>query len=99
MGQVEKRPAARTDLIEIWQYIADDSPQEADRFLDTLEKRIELISENPEMGTRREELAKDLRGFPVGNYIIFYRPIDGGEGIEVVRVLNAAQDVTEAQFE
>lgn len=99
MGRVEKRPAARADLIEIWRYIADDSPAEADRFLGTLEEQMELISENPEMGKRREELAEDLRGFPVGNYVIFYRPLYREEGILVVRVLNAVQDITETQFE
>lgn len=99
MGRVEKRPAARTDLIEIWQYIADDSPQEANRFLDTLEEKIELLSDNPEMGKRRGELAESLRSFPVGNYVIFYRPLDREEGIEVVRVLNAAQDIKESYFE
>lgn len=99
MSRVNKLPTARSDLIEIWQYIADDSPEDADRFLDTLEEKMGLLGDNPEMGKRRVELAEGLRGFPVGNYMIFYRPIDGGEGIVVIRVLNATQDVTESRFE
>jgi toxin ParE1/3/4 len=33
----------------------------------------------------------NLRSFPVGSYVIFYRPIE--EGIEVIRVLHSARDI------
>jgi toxin ParE1/3/4 len=98
MDRVDKLPTARSDLIDIWQYIADDSPEDADRFLDTLEEKMSLLGDNPEMGKRREELAEELRSFPVGNYIIYYRPRGGKEGIVVVRVLNATQDITKSHF-
>jgi toxin ParE1/3/4 len=32
-----------------------------------------------------------MRGFPVGNYVIFYR--DTSEHIEIVRVLHGARDI------
>ena len=99
MGRVNKLPTARSDLIEIWQYIADDSPEDADRFLDTLEEKIGLLADNPEMGKRREELAEELRSFPVGNYMIYHRLHDQTEGIVVVRVLNATQNIAELHFE
>jgi len=99
MGRVDKLPTARSDLIEIWQYIADDSPENADRFLDTLEEKMSLLADNPEMGKRREELAEGLRSFPVDNYMIYYRPHDQKEGIVVVRVLNATQDIKDTHFE
>lgn len=99
MARVEKLPAARADLKEIWQYIADDSPQEADQFLETLGEKMDLLSKNPKTGRERRELAPHLRSFPVGNYVIFYRPLGEGTGIKVVRVLNAAQDITEGRFE
>ena len=99
MDRVDKLPTARSDLIDIWQYIADDSPEDADRFLDTLEEKMSLLGDNPEMGKRREELAEGLRGFPVGNYMIYYRPHGEKEGIVVVRVLNATQNITESRFE
>ncbi len=43
------------------------------------------------MGRSRPELGPDLRSFPVGNYMIFYQPLD--EGIEIVRIISAARDV------
>ncbi len=44
------------------------------------------------MGRKREELAPLLRSFPVGNYVIFYRPASGG--IQIIRVLHGARDVS-----
>ncbi|MBW4672442.1 MAG: type II toxin-antitoxin system RelE/ParE family toxin [Cyanomargarita calcarea GSE-NOS-MK-12-04C] len=43
------------------------------------------------MGRSFDYLAPSLKGFAVGNYIIFYRPIESG--IEVERVLNGYRDL------
>lgn len=45
------------------------------------------------MGRARAELAEDLRFFPVGRYVIYYRPLPNRAGIEVIRVLHGSQDV------
>ena len=50
-----------------------------------------MLSQHPLAGRSREELARNLRGFPVGNYILFYRPM--ADGIELARVLHGAQDL------
>ena len=34
-----------------------------------------------------------LRSFPVGNYLVFYRPLAEGDGIAVIRVLHGARDL------
>jgi toxin ParE1/3/4 len=47
------------------------------------------------MGRRRPELAPGIHGFPVGRYVVFYRP--SSNGIEIVRVLHGARDL-EQQF-
>jgi toxin ParE1/3/4 len=43
------------------------------------------------VGRLRGDLLPDLRGFVVGRYLIFYRPIE--DGIEVVRVFHGARNV------
>jgi toxin ParE1/3/4 len=91
MPQVLKRPQAETDLDEIWWYIAQDNPDNADRFLDKIEERCQELAQFPHMGISREELMLTLRSLPLGNYLIFYLPIE--DGIEVVRVLPAMRDV------
>ena len=42
-------------------------------------------------GRARNDLAFNLRSFPVGSYIIFYLPLS--DGVEVVRVMNGRQDI------
>jgi toxin ParE1/3/4 len=84
------RPQAENDLDEIWWHIAQGSPQNADRFLDLIEETCIVISGYPNMGERRDELLKELRSFPVGNYLIFY--IHLNDGIDIIRVLHGARD-------
>lgn len=95
MPQVLKRPQAETDLDEIWWYIAQDNPDNADRFLDKIEERCRALAQFPGMGISREELMPALRSLSVGNYLIFYLPVE--DGIEVVRVLPGMRDI-EAVF-
>ncbi len=40
----------------------------------------------PGLGRNRPDLAEDLKSFPTGNHVIFYRVVDGG--IQILRVLN-----------
>ncbi len=93
MSKVVKLPQARQDLKEIWRYIAQDSPASADRLLDRIDDKCRLLAEYPNIGHNRQELAVGLQSFPVGRYTLFYRLID--DGIEVVRVLHSARDITQ----
>lgn len=97
MGQVFKRPAARSDLVEIWSFIADDNQVAADRFLNTLETKLKTLSTQPQMGRTRPELMAGLRSFPVASYVVFYLPMS--DGIDIVRVLHSARDIDMDDFE
>ncbi|WP_326538038.1 type II toxin-antitoxin system RelE/ParE family toxin [Pseudorhodoferax sp.] len=96
MPQVRKRPLAFADLADIWAFIADDSEQQADLFLDSMEDKLVLLATQPHMGRERPELAPGLRSFPVKRYVVFYRALR--DGIEVLRVLHSARDVTPGKF-
>jgi toxin ParE1/3/4 len=91
MPAITLRPRAIADLAEIWNYIADDSEQRADSFIDLLDRKINTLARRPNMGHIRDELVEGLRSFPVDRYIIFYRSIP--KGIEIVRVLHGARDI------
>jgi toxin ParE1/3/4 len=91
MAEVLRTAQARTDLLEIWLYIAGDSVDAADRFLATVEQRLRTLADFPEMGERCERLAPSLRYFTAGRYVIFYRPVESG--IQIIRVLSGARDV------
>jgi toxin ParE1/3/4 len=91
MAQIILDQAARSDLIEIWQYIARDNERAADAMLDRIQRGFEVIAQFPHGGTARPELIKGLRCFSVGNYVIYFRAI--ANGVEIVRVLHGARDV------
>ena len=91
MPDVLRRPEAEADLDDLWLFVAQDDPLNADRFIDRIAQVCSLLGENPLMGRSRPELVPDLRSFPVGNYLIFYQPLV--DGIEIVRIISAARDV------
>lgn len=82
---------AEDDLVDIWVYIAQDSPAAADRVLDNIDGKCRLLADNPLLGPARPDIASGLRYFPVGSYLILYREIVGG--IEVVRVVHGARNL------
>ena len=91
MRDILLTPQAEDDLLDIWVFIARDSPRSADRFIDTIDGKLQLLAESPNIGRQREELAPSLRSFPVGDYSIFYRTVP--ERIEVIRVLSSYRDI------
>jgi len=84
------RPA-RTDLVEIWTYVAEDDPTAADRLIDRIWSRCDLLARTPQMGRLRSDLAEGLRSFPVGRYLILYQESRGG--IDVARVRSGETDL------
>ena len=47
MARVTRRPLAAEDIAEIWNYIADDSPVAADRWIDRLDAQFQLLATQP----------------------------------------------------
>jgi toxin ParE1/3/4 len=82
---------ARQDLKDIKDYIAQDSLDRAEQFVKTIAERFQALASFPSMGRRYEMLAVNLRGFPVGNYIIFYRSTE--QGISIERILSGYRDL------
>jgi toxin ParE1/3/4 len=91
MGIPYFSPSARRDLEELSEYISRDKPVAALAFVEKLELQCRSLATNPEMGFSRDELAANLRVWPVGNWLIFYRP--AGSDIEVVRIVHGARDL------
>lgn len=91
MARVRTTVLAEQDLEEIWLYIAADNIDAADALIDELVEKSTLLAINVELGRARPELHEGLRSFPVGNYVLFYRPESGG--IELTRVLHGARDI------
>lgn len=90
MAAVTFSPKARQDLLDIGDYIAKDSLANARRFVGKLMEQCQRIGHAPLGYTSREDLAVDLRMASMGNYVIFFRVVDGTVRIE--RVLHGARD-------
>ncbi len=71
MLRILKRPEAENDLEEIWLYIAQDNPDNADSLLDEIEETSRKLARFSSMGRNRDELHPGLKSFPVGNILFF----------------------------
>lgn len=91
MNQYRVSGEARSDLDEIWLYIANDNPDAADKYIRAIVSRFIKLAATPRLGRARPELSPGLRSFVVGHHVIFYRLADGG--IDVVRVLDGVRDL------
>jgi toxin ParE1/3/4 len=55
-------------------------------------ERTEQLSEFPQLGRLRPEIAEAARSLNVGNYLVLYRIVT--RTVEVVRVAHGARDLT-----
>lgn len=90
-GKILFTNLAESDLAEIWCFIAEDSEDAADRFLETIQAKAIIVASNPEIGRLRPELAPSIRSFPVEPYVLFYETV--ADGILIVRVLHGSRDI------
>jgi toxin ParE1/3/4 len=84
--RIEKTARAETDAIEIWLYIARDNPTAASDVIYDIECRLRSLAAMPESAEAVPEFGRRIRRSSVGNYVVYYRPID--DGIEVIRILH-----------
>ncbi len=91
MSQVKLAEEAEADLVEIWIFIAQDSVEAADQFLDRVYDTCQTLARSPGMGRDRSDLVRGIRSYPVGTYLIFYRKARAG--VEVARVLSGFRDL------
>ena len=90
-------PLAERDLEEIWSYVAEDaSPATADRLIDAIVDRFELLAEQPRIGRLRPEFGADVRSFAVESHVVYYRH-DGD--VLIARVLHGRRDQAAAWSE
>ena len=86
---------AKADILVAARYIAEQSQSRATakRWIDAINEKVKLLARHPYAGEIRSDLGRDVRAFPVGNYIIFYRPPE--QGIDILRVLHGSRDIPE----
>lgn len=85
------RQRARIDLLGIFQFIAEDSPERALTFVESIEARCELLRDFPEQGHARDDLQPGIRILPFGRSVVVAYSIRA-KTVEVERVFYGGQD-------
>ena len=85
-------PRANDDLQQIADYnLARWGAAQMVRYLGDLDERFGWLADNPESGSRRDEVRPDPRSFVQGSRVIFYQQRKGG--IEIVAVLHQSSEI------
>jgi len=94
--RIIRTPQAREDILNIWEYVANDSVRSADALVERFESVFQSLSMSPDIGIARSDLLDGLRSFPEGRFLIFYRRV--GDNLDIVRVVAAARRITPVLF-
>ena len=90
-GPLQFAPAAQNDLEGIADFIAQDSPANAVRFISALRVQCQRLAKAPMAYVARPELGEGLRSCAHGRYVIFFRSTAGA--VRVERILHSARDL------
>ena len=96
---VEITPSAEADIAEIWDYIAQDSPANAEAFVLALEEQIASLEKFPERCTRipeNELLGSSYRHLIHGSYRTIFRI--AGSRVLVLRVIHGSRLLVTSLF-
>lgn len=75
MSAYSLHPDAFADLNDIWEFIAQDTVDAADRVLDEIQKAIDMLVRAPLAGHLRPDLSsRPMRFWLVHSYLIAYVP-------------------------
>ena len=96
VGKVRYTRRAREDLLEIWEWIASDSPSIADRVYDVIEVRCGSLRNRPQLGRPRPEIGEGARSLVIERWIAFYRIVE--DGVQVVRIVDGARDLSNVEW-
>ena len=96
MPQILRTRQSQADYASIFDFIAADSPQNAEMIIRLFDEKLEILSCNNTIGRPRSELGHQVRCWNVHRFILFYRPVD--DGIILLRVLHSSMDITKQYF-
>lgn len=85
-------PVALDDLISIFDWIADDSPANADKFIRKLDQQILNLKNHPSIGRiPRDERLKNTgyRVLIIESYLVFYMVRD--KTVEIHRIIHGSR--------
>ena len=95
--RIIRKPQVNRDILQAASFLAEDSLDAAECFLEATEVTFQALARMPRMGALRRyrnPAFAEVRMWPVKDFerfLVFYRPL--GDGIEVLRVIHGARDI------
>lgn len=87
-------PAAQEDLLNILDFVSQDSPERATAFVEELDRRIGGLGRHPHLGRVPRNATLRSAGYRIlvlGSYLVFYRIRQSA--IEIHRVVHGSLDL------
>jgi toxin ParE1/3/4 len=82
---------AERGLEEIFVYWAERaSLATADRLIEAIVNRFWLLGEYPDSGKPSDDIARGVKCFPAGKYLIYYRA--AAKGVDILHIFHGARD-------
>jgi len=91
MTQYILSPNAQKSLGNIKTYSLEEFGEEQTiTYLKLIEKKLQMISESPDIGRNREEIKKGYLSFLAGSHIIFYRKAKNH--VDIIDILHQSME-------
>ena len=91
MTQYILSPNAQKSLGNIKTYSLEDfGEKQTITYLKLIEKKLQMISESPDIGRNREEIKKGYLSFLAGSHIVFYRKAKNH--VDIIDILHQSME-------
>ncbi len=91
MPEYRLTPAAKSDLLEIWNYSVETwGEKQAEIYLLYIGDGLETLASNPELGRQRPEICRGYYSFPIGEHVVFY--LQNRNYIDIIGLLHGRMD-------
>jgi toxin ParE1/3/4 len=89
---IQFTPQARRDLLDIWEHIAQDNLDAADRVVAAIDEASRLLAHLPGIGHTRPDVSDPrYRFWRVHSYLLAYRVSE--TDLVIIRLIHGARDV------
>lgn len=91
MLRIVRSSESESDLLTLSEWIGADNPSAAARWLDEIDRTVQLLATFPNVGESVERYGPGVRRISLGAYVILFRPIEGD--LELMRVLHGSRNI------
>jgi plasmid stabilization system protein ParE len=90
--KIKHLPSAISDIFDIEDYLNEHSPTAADRFTEDVDRRIEALTDHPQMCPPYQP-DPFFRRMAIGDYLLFYSIDEKQQLIAIHRIFHHSRDI------